>query len=255
MTTNQLVPHHAYEYLPLVYDAAGFSTYATQNTPRLLEYLHERGWIGRQVLDFGCGTGASSAIFADVRMALTGVDSSAGMIAKANARFQGSAYDIRFERADIRTYAGLESVYDLVYCLDTLNYLGAVKDLELVFQRAYVALQEEKTFLFDIQTVEGLATYPSEQVLFRSNSVFVTSTNYFDYESLSLQQHITFFAQRQDGWFERFEETHVLRAYPIRGLLTILKRVGFEVEHVMNLDFTPYEGHSGRVVIVAHKTA
>lgn len=255
MSTNQLVPHHAYEYLPLVYDAAGFSTYATQSTSRLLEFLHENGWIGRQVLDLGCGTGASSAVFADVRMAVTGVDSSAGMIAKAHARFQGSTYDTRFERADIRSYVALEETYDLVYCLDTLNYLSSVKDIEVVFQHVYHACQVGKTFLFDLETVEGLAAYPPEQVLHRSTGIFATSSNSFDYEALSLVQHITFFAQRQDRFFERFEETHVLRAYPIKGLVAILKRVGFEVEYMMNLDFTPYEGSGNRVVVIAHKLA
>lgn len=255
MTTNQLVSRHAYEHLPLIYDAAGFSDYATEYTSRLLEFLHENGWIGRQVLDLGCGTGASSSIFADVRLAVTGVDSSAGMIAKAQARFQGSAYDVRFEHTDIRTYTGLEGTYDLVYCLDTLNYLSGVKDLEVVFQQASTALQKDKTFLFDLETVEGLAAYPSEQVLHRSSGIFVTTTNLFDYETLSLQKHITFFAQRQDGLFDRFEETHVLRSYPVKGLLAVLRRVGFEVEHLLNPDFTPYEGIGKRVVIIAHKTA
>jgi predicted TPR repeat methyltransferase len=97
------------------------------------------------VLDIGCGTGLSGAVLKPLARRLVGVDLSAGMLAKAQAR---AVYDDlqRGDLLDALTQGAAR--WDLIVALDTFPYLGA---LEATFDAAAQALKPGGWFAFSTE--------------------------------------------------------------------------------------------------------
>lgn len=249
-----------YDQLAHVYDAAGFSDYADYYTEIFLTFLHQKGWLGRRILELGCGTGVSIATFTDQRMFVTGVDLSANMLEVARQRFQKIQASITLIQEDIRNYTPQEKGFDLVFCIgDVLNYMPTLRDLEMLFQRVNTALDIGKPFLFDLRTIQGLAQNLGQttQIVHDSDDIFVVVKNQYNYEISALEREYTFFYRNERGVFVKSQETHLLRGYPYRAVMNVLSRGGFEVKTAVNLDLETYDPTNdpyGRVVVIAEKT-
>ena len=142
---------HLFDQFSADYDARmiGQLTYRAPQILRELAGLVMAGRDGLSILDLGCGTGLSGAIFADLASRLDGVDLSPAMIEKARAR---NIYD-SLHVADIETQlAGMGREYDLILAADTLVYLG---DLARVFAGVRQRLRPGGQFLFTIERKEG----------------------------------------------------------------------------------------------------
>jgi predicted TPR repeat methyltransferase len=97
-------------------------------------------------LDAGCGTGLCGPLIGPYVSHLTGVDLSAGMLAKAQGR---DVYQ-ELTKAELTAYlAGHPEAFDLIVSADTLVYFGA---LEPVLDAAFGALRAGGLLIF---TVEG----------------------------------------------------------------------------------------------------
>ncbi len=246
----------AQQVLPRFYDEAGLSDYVTIHTPRFVSFMHKNDWIGRQVLELGCGTGAAAEIFGEMRMAVTAVDGNPYMIEVAKARVQQLGYDVQLVAALLQDYTPVENTFDLIYSIDTLNYITSIRSLEQVFQQASRALQVGKQLFFDIRTIKDLINAANTvEVVHDSDDLYVTVRNLFDYDSLTMRRHFTVFYRKDQG-FLRGDEIHVLRGYPYRAIEGMLQRAGFEIQHVLNLELEPFDPETdlyGRMVIMAQK--
>lgn len=257
--SNQPATEEIYKELARIYDTAGLSDYADYYTPVYLQLLQQKGWVGRRVLDLGCGTGISMAAFLDQRLFITGVDSSTDMIAVAKIRFEDIQGSITFVNEDIRQYTPAEKAFDLVFCIGhVLNYMPTIRDIENIFQRVNWGLDQGKTFLFDLRTIEGLAQLLGNktEIIHDSRNTFLVIHNEFNYETATLEQQYIFFYRDENNLWTSARETHILRGYPFRAVVNILQRTGFEVKNVLTLDLEPYETADdpyGRVVIIAEK--
>lgn len=255
MNTDQL----RQEVFAPIYDRAGFSDYTLSYTPRIIEFLHQHDWIGRNILDLGCGTGVSTEIFAQRNMSVTAVDHSPAMLEMASRRLQTAAYDVDFVNSTLQNYLGIEKTYDLVFCLDVMNHIANVRDLEAIFQRANHALKMEKLLVFDLQTIRGLAVSIGQQamqILCDADDLFIIARNSFDYDSSSLRRFYTIFQREIDRKFKRMDMAETLRGYPHKGIMGILGRAGFDVKYSLDLDFKPFDNTLdpyGRVILVAQK--
>jgi predicted TPR repeat methyltransferase len=120
--------------------------------PEILRELAEMVMPGRDrlaILDLGCGTGLTGAVFKDKAARLDGVDLSPAMIAKARLR---GLYD-RLAVGDIEAMPQPQDPpYDLLVAADTLLYLG---DLTKVLAAAHARLGPGGFFLFTVERKEG----------------------------------------------------------------------------------------------------
>lgn len=192
---------------------------------------------GERIIDLGCGTGQLTAKIAAAGAIVTGIDSSASMLAEARAAYPA----IDFREADARAFDLPEKPYDAVFSNAVLHW---VPQARAVADRCFVHLRPGGRFVVEFgghgnvagivaaaQTAGGelglalqhawyfptIATYTSalEQAGFAVDSaqLFDRFTQ-LDDPKLGLRQWLTMFgamllepvpaAQREDFWV-RFE--------------------------------------------------
>jgi predicted TPR repeat methyltransferase len=162
--TGQDVPSRAADdYIQATFDAFadGFDANLerlTYRAPQLVADAVRRlhGEPGRQldILDAGCGTGLCGPLVAPHARSLVGMDLSAQMLARAEAR---KIYDA-LHQGELTAYlAARQQAYDLVISADTLCYFG---QLDEAARAAHGALRPCGWLIF---TVESLDAAPSPQ--------------------------------------------------------------------------------------------
>ncbi len=101
------------------------------------------------VLDLGCGTGLSAEPFKNATNVIDGVDISPCMLEKARAK---NIY-ANLHEADIEAWLGAcTASYNLVLCMDTLVYIGALENL---FQEIAGVMAMGGVFAFTTQASTG----------------------------------------------------------------------------------------------------
>ncbi|MGH6947833.1 MAG: methyltransferase [Kiloniellales bacterium] len=117
------------------------------------------GLPAARLLDLGCGTGLAGLAFADIASAMTGIDLSAAMIARARARgLYGQLVVGDFATASALSADSSEAPrYDLIVAADSLNYLG---DMAAIFVRVRALLA--RSGLFAASFEKGESSQPSQ---------------------------------------------------------------------------------------------
>lgn len=225
-----------------VYKVSGLSEYSAKLASQVLDFLYSQNWSGSQMLDLATGIGEVPCWFATQNVRAIGVDNSAAMLKHARAAAELQELAASFVQADIRTYRA-DQPADLVLCIGgSLNYLPSLNDLSAVFQTAAAACAKGKPFIFDLQIIQGLARTPAERILADGEQHFIAVRNTFSYETLSLSAQFTIF-QRTTAW-QRAEETHIIRGYPVQAVQRLLSNAGFVLEQQLSLDFAPLTASS-----------
>lgn len=183
------------------------------------------------LLDVACGEGSFAVAMAQRGITVTGIDQSPQMIALAQAKAQAVGMDVRFQVEDMRSL-GWEGEFDLVTCFfDSLNYLLTINDLREAFSSAFQALKPGGYYIFDMNTIYGLAVDWMRQETYLQNEtedLMEIHRQEFDHENQVATMRITVFRRQGDTW-ERIDETHHERGYPLADLQFLLHQVGFEI--------------------------
>ncbi|MGG4168764.1 class I SAM-dependent methyltransferase [Rossellomorea vietnamensis] len=229
----------SYERFAYVYD------YLMQDVPYdgWLEYVNrqaERYSIqGKRLLDIACGTGELSLRLARDGYDVTGVDLSQDMLTIAQEKASAQDVHIQLFQQDMSRLDSLGE-YDIItiFC-DSLNYLEDESDVENTFKKVYDHLTQEGLFLFDVHSI-----YKMTQIFM--NQTFTLTDDHVSYiwdcfpgeVPNSVEHELTFFVEDEEtGQYERVEELHKQRTYPILMVKEWLETTGFDVLNI-NADFT-----------------
>jgi SAM-dependent methyltransferase len=237
-----------------VYKVSGLSAYGTTLAGQLLNFIYDMSWEGSRMLDLATGNGEVACWFAGRNIRAVGVDSSATMIKHAKALADEQNAAATFIQADIRTYQA-DQPADLVLCIGgSLNHLPTMNDLGAVFRSAAAACSPKKPFIFDLHTIRGLANAPAERIVSDGDHHLITARSAFSYETLSLNTLYTVF-HYVAGW-QRAEEMHTLRGYPVQAVQRLLNSSGFTLEKALTLDFAPMTAstEADMLLFVARRT-
>ncbi|MCH4825688.1 class I SAM-dependent DNA methyltransferase [Planococcus halocryophilus] len=216
-------------------------------------------WVASHVtsgklLDVACGTGTLSQLFAEMGFVVTASDLSEDMLTVANQRFQKANQAIPVLQLSMDNLEGLSGFDIVTIAIDSLNYLQSEEQVQQTFKEIYDALNPGGHFFFDVHSV------------FKVDAVFMDSPFVYDAEEIAYIWHtepgqashsvihdMTFFV-RQNDLFERFEETHEQRTFPVEIYKKWLEAAGFSVESV-TADFTSQspDDESERVFFHAKK--
>jgi SAM-dependent methyltransferase len=248
-----------YEILSTLYDGAGWGAFAEGMADRVLDLAAEHGLSEiTHVVDVACGTGIAAAKFSAARYHVTGVDLSSQMLAQARHRIDEAGLNkIALVEADMRDFR-LDEPADLVTCMyDSLNYLLVEADLLAAFRSAATALRSGGLYIFDMNTIYGLAEGwgTRDSVRWDSDDCFIVARTSWDYENLT--NTVTFHGfVRQGNLWERFVEAHTQRGYPIATIRELLEQAGLTVLTILD----PRGGEAeepgpktGRVLVVAQE--
>ncbi len=250
---NRLEPYTA---LADVYQTAGFASYSTNLGQHLLDMIFGLDWLGHHVLDLACGTGDLACWLAEHGFRTTGVDLSPAMLRFGTAMAQQNGLDAEFVQGDMRTYQP-HIPLDLVTCLGgSLNYIAAMRDLESLFRQAALATAPGKLFVFDLHTIQGLADAGSaDHIVYDKDDILIVTRRIFNYETLLLTVEYLIMRYLPDVGWQRADETHLLRGYPVQAVTSMLSRAGFKLLRTVTPDMQPAETvrDAGQLVFVTQR--
>lgn len=221
-----------YEQFASIYQRGPYVRFSQNLAETILpEYLDSLGFQPAHLLDVACGEGSFAVGMAKVGYEVTGIDQSQQMIELAYKRAKDESVKVKFLVEDMRSLPFKED-FDLVTCFfDSMNYLLTVRDLQEAIRCAFKALRPGGLYIFDMNTIYGLAVDWMRELTYIQNEAedFIEiHRQEFDYENLMATMQITIFKQRGDLW-ERIDETHQERGYPIADLQFLLNETGFEI--------------------------
>ncbi len=230
--------YETYAALADVYAAAGFASYSETLVPRLLQLAFLEDWVGRVVLDLGCGSGEADCWLAEQGgYRIIAIDTSAEMIRVAQKLAASRNLTVEWVRADMRAFKPSTSV-DLALCIGgTLNMLPTLQDLETTFRQVNIALDAGKLFVFDLHTLRGLAESDGVDQIVADDGekVMVVTRSRFNYETLSVTTIYHIMTHNGVEW-RRSDETHVQRGFPLQAIQRALVKTGFKVIKIVNTE-------------------
>ncbi len=199
----------------------------------------------RVILDLACGTGNSSLSLAKLGCRVIGVDLSAEMLEVARKKASAENIAVEFIEQDMRKLR-LPDSYEIdmvVAYQDGLNYMLEDEDLQEVFQKVYQVLNTGGLFIFDINSVDKLPSSGGETTVYDEEKMTLIWESSYNRKTDIWEIMLTGFLKRENGYYEKFQETHREKYHSREKVVDYLEKTGFEVLAVFNA-FTLEEGTS-----------
>lgn len=201
-------------------------------------YVNQYHPNAKTILDVGCGTGEMIVRYAKAGFQVTGVDLSSDMLTVAQEKVEQLGLSCQLFEQDMRALEGLPT-FDVVtvYC-DSLNYLETENDVFLAFQQFHQVLNENGLLLFDVHS-----EYKMKHIF--DHATFAEDLGHLAYiwhtfpgeKENSVEHELTFFVERENGYYERFEENHYQRTLSVQTYKRLLKEAKFEIVNITS-DFS-----------------
>lgn len=182
-----------------------------------------------KLLELACGTGALAIFLINSGYDVTGLDLSGNMLSLADERAKSKNLHLPLIERDMQDLTGIGS-YDIVTCFsDSLCYLPDSKALLNVFQEISKILEKEGHFLFDVHSLYQMdKVYPGYMYNYQSEEVSFLWQSFAGQQKHSIEHDLTFFVyDQQFDLYERYDETHKERTYPVEVYLELLQKAGF----------------------------
>ena len=245
-----------YNVLATIHDVIDMGAFARHITSQIINFAQQNNWLGRQVVDLGCGSGVSLRWLAQHGYIVTGVDESTAMLNIAKQTVASQSLNVTWQQQNILDLQGV-SGQDLAICLDTMHEFTSLREIEQVFRIVAEVIKDEKLFIFDIYTIEGLVhrNASGDSLKFDNQKLSVFVQNNFDYERQIQSRNYIIYRRVEDDLWEKETAQRALRAYPLQAVTALANRCGLEVVFVLNMNLSPHRptDSTERVIIVAKK--
>ncbi|HCN61416.1 MULTISPECIES: class I SAM-dependent DNA methyltransferase [Mammaliicoccus] len=203
-----------------------------------------------EILDIGCGTGRLTTKLLDFGN-VSGLDLSAEMLEIAESRNP----NIDWYCQDMRDL-DLPKNYDVItiFC-DSLNYVTDPEDVLQVFNYINNYLKKDGLLIFDVHSIHKMNhQFNNCNYIDESEHLTLTWQAIAGEEPNSVYHQMSFFAEREDGLYERFDEEHYQITFEIPLYKQLLEFAGFEVKNVFtDFNIDDYNEDGDRHFIVAQK--
>ena len=210
------------------------------------DYAAEAGYVSalirkhapraKGILELGCGTGAHAEHLARLGYSVHGVDQSAAMLAKAQARKASLPAEVAgrlsFSRGDVRSVR-MDGTYDAVISLfHVMSYQTGNADLQASFATAAAHLRPGGLFVFDFWYGPAVLTQKPEVRVKRLADDKIKVTRIAEpvmrvNENVVEVNYSVFIEIAETGRIEQVQETHRMR-YLWLPELALLRAGSFE---------------------------
>lgn len=191
----------------------------------LLRLFEKHGGRPHTVVDIACGSGSLTAALSVRGVDTVGVDASDEMLARAAEKLPNALWLCQ----DMRQMDLYGTVDGAVCTLDSLNHLCSTADVAEVFRRTRLFVEPHGLLIFDVNT-----PYKHREVLadrafvFEEDGVLCTWRTQYTARTGQVTMFLDFFAECEDGRYERYSDTVRERAYSERTLRRLLTETGWE---------------------------
>lgn len=217
--------NNAYDYLAHFYDELMEVDYKNW-AKYLISFLKNPE---RDILDLGCGTAKLSYEFFIKDYDIIAVDSSKSMLNIAWHKYGDSFPILKQDAKDLDLGKKFDAV---ISTCDVMNYILEVEELTKVFLNVKKHLLPNGKFIFDISSEYKLKNLIGDNIFFEDKDelTYIWNNNFQDN---LLEMEMTFFYYNQDlKCYQRFDETHIQRAWSINEMTSVLEDIGFNVENI-----------------------
>jgi SAM-dependent methyltransferase len=235
--------------LAYVHDV-GFSSYAVNAGPGLLEILRSRGVTEGLVIDLGCGTGIWAARLVAEGYRVLGIDISPSMIRLARRNAPGATFRV----GSLLTFdlPPCDAVTSIGECLNyTFDPASGPKAIKAFFGRVHAALRPGGVFVFDLAEAgqERPGWVRTGQVVKDDWAIFFS----VEEKGRRLVRRITTFRKRKENSWYRTDETHIQRLYGASEVIPRLRDTGFRVRLVRSFGGMPLPRAHVGILAVKHR--
>lgn len=212
------------------YAKAGRGRFSLELVPWVTAVFERFGTSPTSLVDVACGAGEFAVAMARAGIAVTGVDQSPEMLALARQSAAASGVKITFVEQDMRELRIAEPVEAATCLYDSLNYVVDESEFRRTLAAVAGALRTGGMFVFDMITVRGLAERWGNRtwVIQDTDDAFEADQSHFDYDTGIATLRVNAFLHRRQGLYERIEEVHRERGYPVPAIDAALEATGFE---------------------------
>lgn len=215
----------------------------------LLDYFERPA---QKILDLCCGTGNLSELLALNGYEVVGVDRSAAMIEQARYKAAQHASGVRYYVQDAAALELGETFDAIVSLFDSLNNITDPAQFAEAMRRAYLHLNPDGIFIFDLNTEYAFVHKMFDQRMLEPNAPLrYRWRSRYDKETRLCTVQMEFWVR--EGAQERsFTEIHTQRAYTEHEVREMLHRAGFPEVHLFDAyTLHPPDRRSDRVFYVA----
>lgn len=240
-----------------LYDAR-WAQFATDCAPVLREF-HRRTApveLPLRLLDLCCGTGQLARHFLNAGFEVTGLDLSAGMLAKARDSAAGYLESgvARFVQADAADFELADSFGLVVSTYDALNHLPDLAALRGCLASVARVTLPRGRFLFDLNTRSGLYRW-NGTIVMEDDDAFVVQRSHYDGGDRAETLLTGFVPTNEPQRYERFDEAVYNTVFDLADVARLAAETGWDDCYFALLDdlSTSLEEpeREGRVFVVA----
>ncbi|MBC2251712.1 class I SAM-dependent methyltransferase [Listeria welshimeri] len=242
----------SYEYFPGFYDRLMDSELYDEWIEFSAEFIDDSP---KKVLDLACGTAEFALRLSFLGHQVTGVDLSKEMVTVAKEKVAAAEINLPILEQDMSKLA-LNQSFDVVTCFcDSLNYLETEQALEETIQAVSTHLEPNGLFLFDVHSVFKIDQGFKDYTYGDSDEEISTIWNSFPGEfPHSVEHELTFYILGENDTYNRVDELHKERTYPITTYENLLKKYNFtKIEVYADFGFEKPTNTSERIFFVARK--
>ena len=187
------------------------------------------------VADLACGTGVITRKLFDKGYDVFGVDISSDMLSRAQT--SDDERGIMYLNQDICELDLYSTIGTAVCICDSLNYLLSDEELEAAFGGVSNFLYPGGVFIFDCNTSYKYREAIGESTIAEAGEdVSFIWDNFYDEDENVNEYDLTLFIKREDGLYERAEETHLQRGIEKEDIESLAKKSGLEIMLISDSD-------------------
>lgn len=211
---------------------------------------------GKNLLDIGCGTGELSVRLFEEGFHVSGIDLSEDMLTVAQQKASERGFHLPLYQQNMAELEGLGS-FDIIgiFC-DSLNYLQSEDEVKQTFSRVFQHLSTNGLFIFDVHSIYKLQEVFVNQTFAVNEEEISYIWQCFEGEyPYSVEHDLSFFVLDENtNKYDRHDELHVQRTFPIETYEMWLTNAGFEVlEKIADFEAHPPEPDSERIFFICRK--
>lgn len=218
-------PTSSYDSIAGMYHALWFDWYLPAAMPALEQLFFAQVSRDALVLDICCGSGHVTKELVKRGYRVTGIDSSADLIALAQQQLPQTEFLVQ----DIRSLV-LPTLYDAALStFDSLNHLLTLEELERAFRHIHAVLKPGARFIFDMNLHEAYTVDLKQWAVdIHDNSVGMVRGKYDPAQRRAKTELMWFSRSSNDPncWRQR-HSTVEQRCYETEEILAALETAGF----------------------------